>query len=339
MANNNFIVQNGLTAGPLTIDATTGNLTTTGSITSTGGITVVTQEIVLGTEVVAGNLVANSGTTSSSTTTGALVVTGGVGISGALNVGGTVNATNNILTNLSSTTAQATNFSTGNAVISGGTFSGITSTAATTATFTNLSSGNIYSTGAHIPSANATVNLGGTSNYWNNFYAVSGTFNTITVGAGGGILPAANVAVNIGSSSSWFNTFYGISTQAKYADLAENYQADKAYAPGTVLMFGGDQEVTAADADTRAVAGVVSTNPAHLMNGGLTGSNVVPVALQGRVPCMVIGPVKKGDMLVSAGFGYAKSSTDPQLGQVIGKALYDFPGNSKAVIEVVVGRM
>jgi hypothetical protein len=136
----------------------------------------------------------------------------------------------------------------------------------------------------------------------------------------------------------WATTFSGTSTTANYADLAENYQADKAYAPGTVVMFGGAQEVTAADADTRAVAGVVSTNPAHLMNGGLVGANVVPVALQGRVPCMVIGPVKKGDMLVSAGHGYAKSSANPQMGQVIGKALYDFPGSSKAVIEVVVGR-
>jgi hypothetical protein len=153
-----------------------------------------------------------------------------------------------------------------------------------------------------------------------------------------------NGSGDIGQSNNTFATVYattfsGVSTTAKYADLAENYQADKAYAPGTVVMFGGAQEVTAADADTKAVAGVVSTNPAHLMNGGLTGANVVPVALQGRVPCMVIGPVKKGDMLVSAGYGYAKSSANPQVGQVIGKALYDFPGNSKAVIEVVVGRV
>jgi hypothetical protein len=152
-------------------------------------------------------------------------------------------------------------------------------------------------------------------------------------------MPAANVVVNIGSASTWFNTFYGVSTQAKYADLAENYQADKAYNPGTVLMFGGAFEVTLATADTTAVAGVVSTNPAHLMNGQLSGSNVVPLALMGRVPCMVIGPVHKGDMMVAAGWGYAKSSTNPTVGQVIGKALEDFPINAKGVIEVVVGRM
>jgi hypothetical protein len=164
-----------------------------------------------------------------------------------------------------------------------------------------------------------------------------GTLTGLTVS--GAIVPNANLTINVGSVSAWFNTFYGVSTQAKYADLAENYQADRAYNPGTVLMFGGTQEVTVADAGTPAVAGVVSTNPAHLMNGQLAGANVVALALTGRVPCMVIGPVKKGDMMISAGFGYARSSANPAIGQVIGKALQDFPLESKGIIEVVVGRV
>ena len=143
--------------------------------------------------------------------------------------------------------------------------------------------------------------------------------------------------MNLGSSTAWYGTLYGISTQAKYADLAENYEADSAYPYGTVLMFGGAQEVTVATADTKAVAGVVSQNPAHLMNGQLTGANVVPLALTGRVPCNVIGPIKKGDLLVSAGFGYAKTNNNAQAGQIIGKALADFTG-AKGQIEVVVGR-
>ena len=274
----------------------------------------------------------------------------------------TVNSTSGNITNLGSTTGVITNFSTGNAQITGGTVNfttagattgnfgtvntavlnntsgNITNLGGTTGVYTNFSSGNIYSTGAHIPNANATVNLGGTSAYWNNFYAVSGNFNTITVGAGGGILPAANVSVNIGSSSSWFNVVYGKAVQAQYADLAENYQADKPYNPGTVMMFGGSAEVTVAEADTTRVAGVVSTNPATLMNGGLVGAAVVPLALTGRVPCNVIGPVQKGDIMVSAGFGYAKVNNTPQIGTIIGKALEDFPITAKGVIEVVVGR-
>ena len=122
------------------------------------------------------------------------------------------------------------------------------------------------------------------------------------------------------------------------ADLAENYQSDKIYSPGTVLMFGGSAEVTIADADTTAVAGVVSTNPAHLMNGSLTGVNVVALALQGRVPCQVVGPIKKGDILVSAGFGFARVNNSPAPGTAIGKAIMDFPMQSKGVIEVVVGQ-
>ena len=152
------------------------------------------------------------------------------------------------------------------------------------------------------------------------------------------IIPGSNVSINLGSTSAWFNNIYGTSTHALYADLAENYLADKFYNPGTVLMFGGVEEVTVATPNTTAVAGVVSTNPAHLMNGALSGSNVVPVALVGRVPCNVVGPVAKGDLMVSAGFGYAKTNNSAGIGQIIGKALQDFSINGKGVIEVVVGR-
>lgn len=159
----------------------------------------------------------------------------------------------------------------------------------------------------------------------------------------GWIIPSANTTQNLGTTNSWWGTYYGVSTQAKYADLAENYQADAIYEPGTVLMFGGEAEVTIADADTTAIAGVVSTNPAHLMNGALQGAKVAPIALQGRVPCKVIGPIAKGDILVSAGFGFAKTAPDRQLGmkfgQAIGKALENVDPGTKATIEVVVGRV
>ena len=190
--------------------------------------------------------------------------------------------------------------------------------------------------GTVVPSANVTYNLGGTTAYWNNIYASSINAVGVTVNSGK-ILPGANAVVDIGSTTAWFNTIYGKATQAQYADLAENYQADATYAPGQVVMFGGTQEVTIASADATAVAGVISTNPAHLMNGGLNGPNVVAVALQGRVPCNVIGPTRKGDLLVSAGFGYARVNNSPAVGTVIGKALVDFTG-VKGVIEVVVGR-
>jgi hypothetical protein len=86
------------------------------------------------------------------------------------------------------------------------------------------------------------------------------------------------------------------------------------------------------------VAGVVSTNPAHLMNSVLTAEYPVAVALTGRVPTSVVGTVSKGDMMISSGNGVAMACSKPEIGTVIGKALEDFSGNS-GVIEIVVGRL
>jgi hypothetical protein len=129
------------------------------------------------------------------------------------------------------------------------------------------------------------------------------------------------------------------STAARYSDLAENYVADAVYEPGTVLMIGGDKEVTISENETTKVAGVVSTAPAYIMNSECTGDYVVAIALTGRVPCKVVGTVKKGDLMISAGYGMAKSIGvySPKIGQVIGKALENFSGNM-GTIEVMVGR-
>ena len=127
----------------------------------------------------------------------------------------------------------------------------------------------------------------------------------------GNIVPGANSPTDsgqmLGLSTNRWNTVYattfnGIATSAQYADLAENYLADAQYEPGTVLVLGGDEEVTVVgEKGSRRVVGVVTTNPAHLMNSALEGDNVVGIALQGRVPCKVLGRVQKGDLLVTAG--------------------------------------
>lgn len=132
--------------------------------------------------------------------------------------------------------------------------------------------------------------------------------------------------------------FRGIATSAQYADLAENYVADKNYEPGTVLGIGGPAEVTIVEDFSKKIVGIVSTNPAYLMNSECKGDNVVAVALQGRVPCKVIGTVRRGDMLVSAGNGYARAEENPTIGTVIGKSLQDFAGPS-GIVEVIVGKI
>jgi len=132
------------------------------------------------------------------------------------------------------------------------------------------------------------------------------------------------------------STITATATQAQYADLAEIYTSDVDYTPGTVVMFGGDAEVTVSNEDASPrVAGVVSTNPAHLMNSGTTG---IAIALTGRVPTHVVGAVRKGDMMVSTATGKARSESNPAMGTVIGKALEDFDG-THGTIEVVVGRL
>ena len=316
-------------------------------------------------------------TPSTSTTTGALVVTGGVGVGGDVRVAGNIYAASlNTVTSSQLNVTAPLVYLEGNAYpytfdiglyshFVGGPANVYTHTGAVRSYqngywgfFSNVKSeptGTVNWTDAGL--IWDTVKVGGVT-IANATAASSTTSGALTVAGGAGIagavyvggngtnalvhtghiIPSSNVAYNLGSSTAWYGTYYGVATQAKYADLAENYQADGDYAPGQVLMFGGSKEVTIADANTRAVAGVVSTNPAHLMNGQLRGSQVVALALQGRVPCNVIGPVKKGDLMISAGFGYAKSHNMPEIGQVIGKALEDFNG-TKGVIEVVVGRV
>jgi hypothetical protein len=70
----------------------------------------------------------------------------------------------------------------------------------------------------------------------------------------------------------------------------------------------------------------------------MEAEHVAAVALMGRVPVKVIGPVRKGDMMVSDGAGRAKSATRPEMGSVIGKALENFDG-AYGMIEVVIGKL
>jgi hypothetical protein len=174
--------------------------------------------------------------------------------------------------------------------------------------------------------------------------AANGNINITPAGTGNvyissNVMPTANATANIGSSTLSFNTVFAKATSAQYADLAELYSADAVYEPGTVVSFGGDQEVTLTILDTDpCVAGVVSTNPAHLMNSGIFCKFPTALALQGRVPCRVVGNVTAGAMMVSAGNGCARAEKLPAMGTVIGKALEAFDGKS-GTIEIVVGRL
>jgi len=136
-------------------------------------------------------------------------------------------------------------------------------------------------------------------------------------------------------------TITGTVTAAQYADLAEKYTADAEYSPGTVMVFGGDNEITQSTSTHDAkIAGIISTDPAFIMNNDL--ENSVLLGLTGRVPCKVKGPIAKGDMVTSSnipGVACRLNTAQYTLGCVLGKALEDYDSNTEGVIEVVVGRL
>jgi len=149
---------------------------------------------------------------------------------------------------------------------------------------------------------------------------------------------ASAIVARDGSGNFSAGTITATATQAQYADLAEKYTADADYEPGTVVVFGGDAEVTECDTDhDYRVAGVVSTDPAYLMNSDSDG---VAVALTGRVPCKVTGTVEKGALLVTSEVkGHAMQALQAEAGRIIGKAITAHTSNDEGVIEILVNMM
>jgi hypothetical protein len=177
--------------------------------------------------------------------------------------------------------------------------------------------------------ANSVSNIGTLANWWNTVFAQTLYTGNLSTGASG----TAGVITGTWTLSS------GSKFNATYADLAEKYVSDYSYDPGTVLIFGGQYEVTIANKDMdTAVAGIVSSEPAFILNSNLEAVIVVDLALVGRVPTKVVGPVKKGDLMVSANNGIARAEANPKVGSVIGKSLEDYYGESVGLIEIVLGR-
>ena len=159
--------------------------------------------------------------------------------------------------------------------------------------------------------------------------AVTGLINGGTSGVG-----------NIGASGAVFNTIFAKATTAEYADMAERFHADAEYTSGTVVELGGVNEITLCqDELSDKVFGVVSTKAAYLMNGG-AGTNAThpPIAMTGRVPVNVMGFITKGDRLVSAGNGVARSANldETTAFNVIGRALESKTDEGIGSVEAIV---
>ena len=215
---------------------------------------------------------------------------------------------------------------------------------ATAQTLTNKTLGTVLA-------ANNSQNIGNAGTKFGTVF--SSTFDGTTANLTGtatvdtltdGTMTITNGAISGGVSAVFSGNvtgqyFNGVATSAQYADLAERYNADADYLPGTVVAIGGNMEITGTTShmDTN-VFGVISTAPAYLMNAESDG---LPVALAGRVPVNVIGKIKKGDRLVSSdvpGLAWALGEDDVYDARaIIGRSLEDKLDGDEGVIEAAIG--
>jgi hypothetical protein len=198
------------------------------------------------------------------------------------------------------------------------------------------------------PGTDSTFFLGTNSKKWANIYSntFTGTatqaatlqvgvdlFNNPVFRQASTAATANTVACRDSSGNITATIFNGTATTARYADLAEKYLADAEYEAGTVVCVGGEKEVTAVKFGERAI-GVVSTAPAYMMNSELDGGTYI--ALKGRVPCKVVGAVRKGQRLVASDNGSAIAAGFHQHTDVFGIALESSDDVGVKKIEVLV---
>jgi hypothetical protein len=304
-----FAVANAATVGTtlsVTGNTTAGNLITGGQVTAVGNVR-------------GGNI----------TTPGAVSATGVITSTGNITGGnfvtsGSISATGNI-TSLANIVGQ---FFVGN----GSQLTGLGS-AITVQKFTNgTSEGNIG-----IPGGNANISIGGVANVA--VFTTSGAvFSGITVPSI--VKSGSNAVGNIGQTDNRFDTVFARATSASYADVAERFAADEVMEPGTVVELGGANEITRAQSElSDQVFGVISTRPAFTMNDA-SGDDIThpAVAMTGRVPVKVVGIVRKGDRLVSAGNGLARAAARAEITpfNVIGRSLADKCTPELGMVEAIV---
>jgi hypothetical protein len=308
-ASGTFAVSNAATVG--TTLSVTGNIT--GANLNTGAQVVATGNVTGGNIVTAGLITAAGAITSTANVTG-----------GNLRTGGLVSATGNI----TSAANIAGTFFIGN----GSQLTGLSLGVSVTKFVNGTSEGNIGDSGGNI-----NFNVAGTSNVAV-FTTTGGVFTGLTTPS---IAKSGTNAVgNIGSSANYFNRVFATATTALYADVAERFASDEVMEPGTVVELGGTKEITRATSDlSEQVFGVISTNPAFMMNGGAGEDDTHPaVAMTGRVPVKVVGCIRKGDRLVSAGDGVARAAQPGEATafNVIGRSLVDKLTPESGTIEAIV---
>lgn len=190
------------------------------------------------------------------------------------------------------------------------------------------------------PITNETANIGTTNLKWNNVYAK--TFNGEATQASqlreGSNFRSASVSVSNNTvavrdvnGNIFANLFQGVATTARYADLAEKYTTPGSLSTGTVVAVCDhpDHEVCAASA-SMIIIGVVSENPAYLMNSESEGQ---AIGLKGRLPVRVEGPVKKGQAVYASKDGVCTTLKNSAL---VGVALETNDNSNEKLVECVL---
>jgi hypothetical protein len=351
-AANVFNVNTSATDANIKSDISSGNLNIQANV---GGTTYLVARALggNGTFAIANSATVGNALTATGTVSGGELTTGG-NVSATGNVTGGNIRTANVL--IGASTVSATGNITGGNVLTGG----IVSTTGNISSAANISGTYILGNGSQLSGLSAAVSVtkivNGTSEA--NIGASGGNLS-ITVGAVANVVvvdtttvyanvvsvrsiakTGTNAVGNIGSASNYFERVFATATTALYADVAERFAADEVMEPGTVVELGGQAEITRAQHDlSNNVFGVISTRPAFTMNGGAGEDDTHPaVAMTGRVPVKVVGAVRKGDRLVSAGNGIARAATSTEITafNVIGRSLVDKTTTDEGTIEAIV---
>lgn len=307
-ASGTFAVSNALVVGSTA--SAVGNIT--GANFNTGGLI-----------TAVGNIIGGNINTAALVSAANVSVTGNVQ-GGNLRTAGLISATGNI--------TAAANVSGSFFIGNGSQLTGLSLGVSVTKFENGTSKGEI-----NTPNGNINFNVGGTANVvvidTTTVYANIVSLNSISK-------TGSNAVGNIGSSSNYFNQVFATATTALYADVAERFASDELLEPGTVVELGGAKEITRSQQDlSENVFGVISTRPAYTMNGGAGEDDTHPkVAMTGRVPVKVVGYVRKGDRLVSAGAGVARAAQPGEATafNVIGRSLVDKPTPESGTIEAIV---
>ena len=296
-----------------------GAVTTAMTIDGASSVVNINTSAVATGNVTAGNIVTAGQVTATGNITGGNLITSGTFSSASVTATGNITGGNLV---------TAGSITDGAMTIDNGTLTG-----GVAATFSGAVSGGTLTDGT------ISINSGAIT------AGVSAAFSgTVSVNSADGVTAIVNSGTdgvgNIGASGASFNTVFALATSAQYADMAERFHADAEYTPGTVVELGGINEVTICKEElSNSVFGVVSDKPAYLMNGGAgTDATHPPIAMSGRVPVNVMGFVTKGDRLVSAGNGIARSATEEEATafNVIGRALENKLDNHVGSIEAIV---